>query len=265
MGSLWTPGLPHIWVPTPRWEREPYDWPGLITPVRAAGFVQGKSNTAASATSITVTFSNPVSAGSLLVAAVQTPNTTGLTVKDSVNGSVNWSVANNHSTSNSANDGGLWFWANTAAGTPTVTVTLAAGNVAVAIGEYSGVVTTTPLDKNGATDHTGATITSGSLTNTGTNGDLCVGMTTQTTQNVAVSNSTSGWSIDVNGTPNATQNIELASFVQGTAGAFTTTFSVVSSQQMSVVVASFKLAAPTAAPPAPLLQAAQAVGRAALW
>jgi len=215
-----------------------------------AVFIQGKAATGTGVTSIAVAFTSAVTSGNHLVAAIQTPNTTGITVADNVNAG-NYSVSDNHSTTNNANDNALWYKENTGAGTPTVTFSsIPAGNVGVCIGEYNGPLTSASLDVHGATDATGTTITSGSKTSTGANGDLLVSFTSQTTQNVTLSNSTSGWTVDVNNSPNATMDAALASRVQSTSGAFTTTWGVSgSSQDLSVLVAAFKLQAVASSTP----------------
>lgn len=215
-----------------------------------AGFIKGKAATGTGVTSLAVAYTAAVASGNHLIAAIQTPNTAGITVADSVNAG-NYSVSDNHSTANSANDVALYYKENTGAGTPTVTFSsIPAGNVGVCIGEYNGPVSSSSIDKHGATEATGTTITSGSQTTTGANGDLLVSFTSQTTQNVTLSNSTSGWSVDVTNTPNATMDAALGSRVQGTAGAFTTTWGVSgSSQGLCVLVSSFKLTASGAVTP----------------
>lgn len=210
-----------------------------------AGFKQGNKGTGAGVTSMTVAFLGACAAGNFIGATMQTPNTTGATISDNVNAG-NYSVGNNHSTANNANDLGLWYKENILSGTPTVTFTPGgAGNVGASIGEYTGVLTASSIDKNGATEVTSnTTITSTSLTNTGANGDLILLAFSSQTQNVTVSNSTSGWNLDENNSPNATMNAVLGSDVQAVAGAFTTTTTVSgSAQDLCVIVVSFKLAA----------------------
>lgn len=210
-----------------------------------AGFKQGNKGTGAGVTSMTVAFLGACAAGNFIGATMQSPNTVGGTVADNVN-TGNYSVGNNHSTANNANDVGLWYKENILSGTPTVTFTPGgAGNVGAAIGEYTGVLTSSSIDKNGATEvSANTTITSGSLTNTGANGDLILLAFSCQTQNITVSNSTSGWNLDENNTPNATMSAVLGSDVQAVAGAFTTTTTVTgSAQDLCVIVVSFKLAA----------------------
>lgn len=208
-----------------------------------AGPVRGNKGTAVGASSMTLALGGSAAAGNLLVASMQTPNTVGGSVSDSINGA--YTVGNNHSTGNTSNDLAMWYRENVASGNPTLTFTPGgAGNIGACVEEYSGVVTASSIDKNGATDANGTTITSGSLTNTGANGDLIVASHGSAAQNVTVSNSTAGWSVDQNNTPNATQDAILASRVQAVAAAFTTTFGVTGgAQDQTVVVLSFKLAA----------------------
>lgn len=209
-----------------------------------AGPIQGTKGTASGAASMTLSFPGAVHAGNLLVSSMQTANTTGGTTSDNVNAG-NYSTGINHSTANTANDIAVFYKENTLVGTPTVTLTPgAAGDIGCCIEEYSGALTAASIDKNGATEVNGTSITSGSLTNTGANGDLCVGTLSSATQNVSNSNSTSGWTVDQNNSPNATMDAVLASRVQIPAAAFTTTFTVGgAAQDLCVAIVSFKLAA----------------------
>lgn len=193
---------------------------------------------------MTLAYTGAVHVGNFLVGTMQSPNTTGGTVSDNVNAG-NYTTGLNHSTANTANDLALFYKENTLAGTPTVTLTPGgAGDIGCCIEEYSGVLTSTSIDKSGATEANGTTITSSSLTNTGANGDLCVATLSSASQNVSNSNSTSGWTVDQNNTPNATMDAVVASLVQTPAAAFTTTFGVGgSAQDLCVIVVTFKLAA----------------------
>src|SRR5260370_41564253 len=214
------------------------------------GQVQETKNTATGEASMTPTFRGAVTVGNFLGGTMKTATTAGATVSDNVNAG-NYSVGDNHATTNTSNDAGIWYKENTAAGTPTVTLTPgSAGDMGCCIEEYSGVLTASSLDQHGDSDANGTSIASVSLTNTGANGNLCIATHGSATQNVTVSNSTSGWTVDQNNTPNATQDAIVASRVQIPAAAFTTTFSVTgAAQDMTIAVASFKLAATGGPPP----------------
>src|SRR5215469_15948041 len=116
-------------------------------------FRQGRS-TQATTDPTNLAFSSAVLSGSLLVCTLQTPNTASVTVSDSVNGS--WTRAINHSTTNTANNSAIFFFAGSAAGTPTVTVSgQGSGSpIGFCIAEFTGVLTSGALDKTGATEDT---------------------------------------------------------------------------------------------------------------
>jgi hypothetical protein len=98
---------------------------------------------------------------------------------------------------------------------------------------------TVSTDQNAATS-----ITTGSMTTTGANGDLVISVQSSTSQNITYSNTTSGWAVDVNNTPNATMCAAEGSRYQNPSGALTTTWSVSgAAQDLSASMASFKLAA----------------------
>lgn len=204
--------------------------------------LQGNKGTAIGATSMTLAFPGAVTGTSLLVATMQTPNTVGGSVSDNVNGS--YSTGINHSTTNTADDIAGFFKSGNVSGTPTVTITPGgAGNIGATIEEYAGPYLASPLDQTGATDANGTSITSGSKTNTGANGDLCVSSLSTATKSTTLSNSTSGWTVDQNNTPNATEDAVVGSRIQVPAAAFTTTWSTSgAAMDMSVIVMSFKFA-----------------------
>jgi len=212
-------------------------------------FVQGKAGTGSvGITSLAVTVTSNPTAGNLLSAGAAIPDTTGLAATETADGA--WSVAINHVTTNAADDLGILYKANTVGGlgakTVTVSWTNAANQAGVTIREDSGVLTVTPLDKTGAADATATTtVTSGSLTNTGSNGDLCIAVpSASVSTNQTWSNSTAGWAVDVNNSPNASYDAASASRYQTPAGAFTTTWTLSTSADLSVAVATFKLAPP---------------------
>ena len=117
-------------------------------------FVQGTSNST-SGTTMNVAYPSAVAAGHLLVGMFRASGTTS--VSDSRNGA--WTKAVG------ASDGinSVWYRANAAAGTTTVTVGgSASGSIRAVIAEYSGVATTAPLDGTACNTGTTATATTGS-------------------------------------------------------------------------------------------------------
>ncbi len=121
----------------------------------AYSFVQGAtgSNNAAT-TSLGVAFSASVAAGDLLICAVTSYNSTAAgtdikSVSDSLNGTWTKIASIKLGTGNTWLD--LWYFPNAAAGATTPTVNLASGDTYqcyVAIGEYAGIATATPLDQS---------------------------------------------------------------------------------------------------------------------
>lgn len=269
-GRLWTPGSPRIWTPPfppprrpfgPEWGDEPYDWP--IPEPRYCGFLQAKTGTG-TGDPATVAFTSAVTAGSLLVCTVQCINTGAVTVSDNHNAG-NWTNAVNHSTTNNANDLGAWYFPNSTGASITVTVAgQGSANTGITIYEFAGALTSSPLDKTTANDATGTTITSTSQTPVGTNGDIVVSALSSQTQNVTYSNSTSGWTVEANNTPNATMSAAIADFTWAS-GAVTTTWGVSGgSQDLSVITVSFKLVA-VASRALPIVEHQQAVNRASFF
>jgi len=121
----------------------------------AVGFVQSANNDAeASAATIAATYDGAVGAGNLLICFVTWGDVEGTpTCSDSVNGA--WTAAGNQLWSTNVNQGLKAFvFPNTAAGTPTVTVSFGAGRAfrGLVIAEYSGVRQSSPVDVVGERD-----------------------------------------------------------------------------------------------------------------
>ncbi len=136
-------------------------------------FVQG-----AESTGKTVSLSNSVVAGDLLVLGITTKDSgtdpiTG--VSDNVNGA--WTKALSEPYGNGHVE--LWYLANSKAGSVTVTVTGA--NVALAVAEYSGVAGSTPLDQLlGASGSGTTTLSAGPTPAIGGAGELVLGIAGET-------------------------------------------------------------------------------------
>lgn len=223
-----------------------------------AGFVQGKTGTVSGGTSGVITFTSSVTAANFIACSLQSANTAGFTVSDNKDAG-NFTVSNNHSTANTSNDLALAFKENTAGGASfqvTCTVTNA-GNMGIAIGEYSGVLTSASADTNGATEGTGANVTTTSQTSTGANGDLLLANEASASGTSTITNTTSGWTLNVTNTPNATMNATLASRVQASSGAFTTTYTDSTAEDQAIIAASFKLAAVASATTPSITRAVQ--------
>lgn len=114
-----------------------------------AALVQSRANGSTSgATTLALAFTNPVTPGNLLICLCGT--TAGPTFTMSVADSVNITTYN-QDVSNAAGGNAAFSinsFPNTAAGTPTVTMTLSsAGSRFMIIEEWSGVISTSPTDK----------------------------------------------------------------------------------------------------------------------
>lgn len=137
----------------------------------------------------TVTLGTALSSGDAIVLHIGAFNTAGgnpaptFAVSDSVNGS--WGSAEAATgtvalgTQNAR--GSIWIFPNSAAGTPTITVTFTATggsgiNFGLQVAAFSGVVTSSPTDATAAGNGTGTTATSGNTsTSTTAANELMVG------------------------------------------------------------------------------------------
>ncbi len=133
----------------------------------AIAFVSGSfahSETGNSGSDRTLAFAQAVSAGSLLVCAVATFNEAGLGVSDSINGV--WTQVGTYITS-AGQRLSLWYFPNSAAGTPTVTVSPdGTAYISFAIHEYTGAMTVAPLRSSSTNTGLSTTPSSGSVTTT---------------------------------------------------------------------------------------------------
>lgn len=123
----------------------------------AVAFLQatgGFSNSAG--TTIAATYGNPVAAGNLLVCSVTCDVNAALSVSDTVNSA--WVAIGSLQVGLGVSQ--MFYKANSAAGTPTVTATSAGGAGSyrnIRIGEWSGVATSSPLNANNSTTGTSTT------------------------------------------------------------------------------------------------------------
>jgi hypothetical protein len=136
----------------------------VSTPASSPSFVQGIADSPGSkASSLTLTLSQPVSAGDLLVGWFGEYNAVGqVQVSDNVNGT--WTRAVSETFSGGTGDIALYYLANSKAAPNGLTVTISASAPAYlqeAIAEFSGVSTTAPLDQAVVDSGSGATPTGG--------------------------------------------------------------------------------------------------------
>src|SRR5579859_2939468 len=203
-----------------------------------AGFLQGNKKTASGISSTTLAYTSAVTAGSTLVACVSAANTAGAAGSDSVNGS--WTTIKNISTSGAANDGWMGYKPNTGSGTPTVTYSQTnQDSIGLTILEEGGVQTAS-LDQSSSNETTSATPAATTITTTVA--CVAVAMCTVSNGSVTISTSSSGWTVEENTSPNSTSSEEVAAadMVQSSSGAASMNFSVGSSQDCLVIMATFK-------------------------
>jgi fibronectin type 3 domain-containing protein len=138
--------------------------------VQATGAIETTAST-----SLTANFSNPTSAGHLLVlsAGIYTGATSPITsVTDS--GGNTWTKIGAFSVPGHYSDGEMWYVANAKAATSVVIRTTGSVVAAMALQEFSGVATTSPLDVSTGTSNTSTAASSGSMMPTAST-DLVVG------------------------------------------------------------------------------------------
>ena len=136
----------------------------VTTPARSPTFVQGIATSPGSrASSLTLTLSQPVNAGDLLVGWFGEYNAAGqVQVSNNVNGT--WTRAVSETFSGGTGDIALYYLANSKAAPNGLTVTISASAPAYlqeAIADFSGVATTAPLDQAVVNSGSGATPTGG--------------------------------------------------------------------------------------------------------
>lgn len=217
-----------------------------------AGFVQGNKKTVTGAASTTLAFASNVASGNLLVATLSVTNGAGLAFSDNLNGST-WTVRQNVSTTGSAADGALGDKANTAGGSCTVTVSITtAQNMGINILEETGIQST-PFDQSNSHEVTSASPAATQITTSVA--CLAVSNISVTSASTTISNSTANWTVEENTSPNATfdEQNATADMVQSSSGAVNTTWSVGTSQDCLVIMATYKLSgAAAAATPTPM-------------
>jgi hypothetical protein len=199
--------------------------------------------TASSGTTIAIPFASNVTAGGLLVCYIYANHGIS-TVADSRSQTFTAAV---NVTDNATYSLAIFYYANTTAGADTVTVTFAGAITYASLqcSEYSGVATSSPLDKfasNSQTDPgTGANaVTSGSVT-TVTDGQLIVGWSTALIVGTETISAGTGFS----GRTNVFGDTLHEDQVQSTAGAIAATFTnSLATADNITLIATFQASAP---------------------
>ena len=211
--------------------------------VQAAG-----ANETAASTSLTANFAAPTVAGHLLVlsASLYTGATSPITsVTDS--GGNTWTRIGAYFVSGRYSDGEMWYTANAKAATSVVVHTTGTVVTAIAVQEFAGVGTTSPLDVSAGTSNTSTAASSGSVTPTAST-DLVVGFVAghKTAQSISVG---AGYTAQAQQTSNTngSASVSVATgykvLTSASAQAFTGSFT--SSMYWAAGIAAFKVSAGT--------------------
>jgi hypothetical protein len=196
---------------------------GTATPME----VQASSTaSSASASSTSLAFTSNNTAGNTIVVAASW-QATGLTptCSDSQGNAYSTIVTKADATNDSQS--GICYATNIKAGANTVTVTYGASETyrSLAIQEYSGIATTSPVDTSISNTATGTTSTNGYTSTTsvtGTSGDLIFGFFTDETGNSATATAGTGFTVRTNNTA-LTSPVTTEDMVQTSAGSIAAT------------------------------------------
>jgi hypothetical protein len=228
----------------------------------APAFVQGTGPTANSGASAVATvaqaYGSNNSAGNLLVACITWDRSSGAGNRDLISGvadtrSQTWTqvVQSNDLTNNQ--DFSMWYFPNCAAGANTVTATFSGGSrafAAIIIAEYSGVLTTSPIDGTPVGQNASGTTAANNCTSTSTttavNGDLIVGAWMK---DDTASTPTAGTGFTKRPDTLTDHSIIMEDLVQATAGAIAATFTQSVAGRYLALVAGFQASAAAAVIP----------------
>jgi hypothetical protein len=136
----------------------------VTTPASSPAYVQGAANSPGTrATSATLTLTQPVAAGDLLVGWFAQYDSTGhVQVSDSVNGA--WTRASAETFTNGGGDIALYYLQNTKAAPSGLTITISSSTATYlpgAVSEYSGIATSGALDQTSVGNGVGTAANSG--------------------------------------------------------------------------------------------------------
>jgi hypothetical protein len=147
------------------------------------------------ATSLTATFANPTTAGSLLVmsASVYTGATNHLTSVTDSAGNI-WTRIGSYFVAGHNSDGELWYAAGAAPATTVTVRTASAASVVFQVQEFAGIAATNPLDTSAGASNTSVAPSSGLLTPIGSH-DLIVGLLAGHGNSQAMTVTTPGYTV----------------------------------------------------------------------
>ncbi len=207
-----------------------------------AALVQSATNTINASTTIAKAFTSNVTAGSLLIAIADCDtNASASGVSDGVN---TWTRATNQIWNFSSHSLEVWSASNVAAGATTVTMTFtASSNNVLIIAEYSGVVTSTPLDQVAAAqsgDGINSTPADSGNTATTTQADeLQIGATVAFDATHTAANGFTQQGIVTNGISSST--LSLQDKTVAATGAYQSQTTLGAANQWAAAIATFKL------------------------
>lgn len=226
--------------------------------------VQSVSQAFASSTGArSLATSGAVTAGNLLVVCVATYGVTvTVAMADDVNGS--YTQAGTYASNNPNEKVSIWYFPNAGAGITTVTVTptigVGAAYVDIAIQEYSGCPTTSPLNSTNSSTGTSTTPTTGTVT--ASSGELIIGIYSQGGGTLSSATVASPFTVreqNLNGSTLEGFGTADDTNASGSEGA---TWTLSASVNWQALGASFKTATPPAAPIGKIVMASQAVAQA---
>lgn len=215
-------------------------------PAKAAiSIVQHTSKDAGSVTSSTLAFGSNNTAGNFIAVCIRIGTEPSITITVSDSNSNTYASALQFNDTTGINTVAIVYAANIAGGANTITVSYAGGSATLrfSIAEYSGVVTSSPVDVTGSNQGTGTALDSGSVTTT-TNGDLIIGV--MVNANGRTWTAGTGYTSEEQVPTGATSKLMFEDKIQSTSGAVSASATISSSDQWSAGIATFKPSAAAA-------------------
>lgn len=214
----------------------------VTTPTSSPAFVQGAADSPGTrSTSTTLTLTQPVAAGDLLVGWFAQYDSTGqVQVSDIVNGA--WTRGSSETFTNGGGDIALYYVQNTKAAPSGLTITISASVATYlpsAVSEYSGISTTNALDQSAVGEGVGTAAASGS-TAAVASGELIFGGLITGGQPITVTPGSSQGAPFTLEAHNGSQSADTAGILSGATGTQQSQFTLATSSDWYAVVATFR-------------------------
>jgi chitodextrinase len=214
----------------------------VTTPTRSPTFVQGAADSPGTrSTSTTLTLTQPVAAGDLLVGWFAQYDSTGqVHVSDSVNGA--WTRASSETFTNGGGDIALYYVQNTKAAPSGLTITISASVATYlpsAVSEYSGISTSNALDQAAVGKGVGTAAASGS-TAAVASGELVFGGLITGGQPLTVTPGSSQGAPFTLEAHNGSESADTAAILSAAAGTQQAQFTLARSSDWYAAVATFR-------------------------